>query len=64
MTYFLGENMPKNCKLVWKGKKPKKLYCKTHRQSLMYVYDLNGTVGYRCQVGEDEHSPPQMDTEE
>jgi hypothetical protein len=40
------------CKLVYL--KSGKMWCKTHEQALMYVYELqDGTLGYRCQVGED-----------
>jgi len=45
----------KNCKLVWRGRKTKKLTCKTHRQPLMYVYMVGDAVGFRCQVGEEKH---------
>ena len=42
-----------NCKFdVYKTNN--KLYCKTHEQSLIYIYVIDGKHRYICQVGEDE----------
>ena len=60
----LKETSLRKCNLVMKGKEVKKLFCKTHRQYLMYVYSKNGQIAYRCQVGEDLHLPTQSDYEE
>jgi hypothetical protein len=41
----------KPCAII--ANKEGKLYCKTHEQSLLYIYIRNGKLGCRCQVGED-----------
>lgn len=51
--------MKTECAIIARGKAIKKLYCRVHRQHLMYVYLYpDGSIGYRCQVGEDLHSHP------
>ena len=39
-----------------------KLKCKTHNQSLLYVYKYRGQVCICCQVGEDNHSSGDYET--
>ena len=44
--------MAKKCKFEYK--EGKKVFCKTHNQSLLYAYVVDGEIHLICQVGEDE----------
>jgi hypothetical protein len=51
-VFELANKSGKPCEIVV-GKNGKH-YCRTHTQSLLYVYtQKNGKVVYRCQIGED-----------